>query len=258
MSGKADFSDLLPRVISAIVMLAIGAGSLWIGGDVFALVLIIAAGLMGWEMSRMHCVNHLVPMVFGLLIAAVTLCFMFLPLPWLVATSVIAAGAALVGHQRRPVAVLLMGVVIVLACTAFQVLRVGHAGFVMTLWLVLVVVATDIGGYFAGKIIGGPKIWARISPKKTWSGTTGGWVLAALIGIVFYANGVGSVQIVVFSVLVAMASQVADMAESAIKRRAGVKDSSNLIPGHGGLLDRFDGWLGAGLLVAVFRFVGAV
>jgi len=257
MSGKADFSDLMPRVLSAIVMLAVCAGSLWLGGDVFALVLIIAAGLMGWEMSRMHCVNPLVPMVFGLLLAAVTLSFMFLPLPWMIGTAVIAGGAALVGHQRRPVVVVLVGAVIVLACYALQELRAGNNGFAITLWLILVVVATDIGGYFAGKMIGGPKILPRISPKKTWSGTLGGWVLAAIVGYIFHIYGVGPLWLVLYSVLLSMASQAADMVESSIKRGAGVKDSSNLIPGHGGLLDRFDGWLGAGLLAAIFLFFGA-
>lgn len=254
MTNKADFSDLMPRLISAVVMVAIGAGSLWVGGDVFALVLIIAAGLMGWEMSRMHCVNHLVPMVFGLLIAAVTLSVMFLTLPWSIGSAVLAAGAALLGHQRRPVAVLIVGGVIVAACAGLQELRSGF-GFAWALWVILVVVATDVGGYFAGKMIGGPKIWARISPKKTWSGTVGGWVLAAAVGYGFYANGNGGVGIAVASVFVSIASQAGDMVESAIKRRAGIKDSSNLIPGHGGLLDRFDGWLGAGLLVAVYLLV---
>ncbi len=254
---SADFSDLMPRIASAIVMVAIGAGSLWMGGDVFALVLIISAGLMGWEMSRMHCVNPLVPMVFGLLLAAVTLCFMFLSLPWVIGSGVIAAGAALVGHQRRPLAVLLVGVVIVLACSAFQEMRSGSNGFAITLWVILVVVATDIGGYFAGKMIGGPKILPRISPKKTWSGTLGGWVLAAIVGYLFHVYGVGPLLLVVYSILLSMASQAADMVESSIKRRAEVKDSSNLIPGHGGLLDRFDGWLGAGFLAAFVLLLGA-
>ncbi len=256
MSSKADFSDLMPRLISAIVMVAIGAGSLWMGGDVFALVLIIAAGLMGWEMSRMHCVNHLVPMVYGLLIAALTLSVMFLTLPWIIGTAILATGAALLGHQRRPVAVLIVGAVIVAACAGLQELRSGF-GVAWALWLILVVVATDVGGYFAGKMIGGPKIWARISPKKTWSGTIGGWVLAAIVGYGFYTNGIGGVGLVVASVFVSMASQAGDMVESAIKRRAGIKDSSNLIPGHGGLLDRFDGWLGAGLLAAIYLMAAA-
>ena len=124
-------------------------------------------------------------------------------------------------------------------------------GFVWMLWLVLVVVVTDILGYFAGRLIGGPKFWPRVSPKKTWAGTAGGWVGAALVGAAFaFATGAG-LQLIGVSVAVSMASQMGDIAESAIKRRVGVKDSSNLIPGHGGLLDRFDGMLGASVLVLI-------
>jgi len=250
MTPKADFSDLKLRVLSAIVMVAIGGAAVWVGGDVFAVVLIVAAGLMGWEMSRMHCVNHLVPMVFGVLIAASLLCLLFLPLAWAIGAAVLTAGAALMGHQKTPVAVLLVGIVIVVAWAGLDMLRANY-GLGWTLWLILVVVASDIGGYFAGKQIGGPKIWPKISPKKTWSGTVGGWVLAALVGYGAYVFGLAGLWIIPVSVAVSFFSQLGDMAESAIKRRAGVKDSSNLIPGHGGLLDRFDALLGAGLLVAI-------
>ena len=255
MKAQPDFSDLTARTLSAIAMLAIGLGSLWVGGDVFAVVLIVAAGLMGWELSRMHCENYLVPLVFGLLLAAALLCRMFLPLVWAIAAGGIAAGAALKGHQKRPAVVLAAGIVIVLACAGLQELRGGY-GLGWTLWLILCVIASDIGGYFTGKMIGGPKLWTRISPKKTWSGTIGGWVLAAVVGVVAYIQGLGPILIVIASVLVSMAAQAGDLVESAIKRHAGVKDTSQLIPGHGGFLDRFDGLLGAALLVAIGLWLG--
>jgi phosphatidate cytidylyltransferase len=124
-------------------------------------------------------------------------------------------------------------------------------GFEWMLWLVLVVVATDVVGYFAGRMIGGPKFWPRVSPKKTWAGTVSGWVGAALVGGVFMASTGAGAQLIGISVAVSMASQMGDIAESAIKRRVGVKDSSNLIPGHGGLLDRFDGMLGASVFLLI-------
>ena len=117
----------------------------------------------------------------------------------------------------------------------------------------LVVVVTDVAGYFAGRIIGGPKFWPAVSPKKTWAGTTAGWLAAAVVGVVF---GIGSGvmgTLVLASVLLSFASQLGDIAESAIKRRVGVKDSSTLIPGHGGLLDRFDGMLGAALALLLLE-----
>ncbi len=257
MNAKADFSDLTARTLSAMAMLAVGLGSLWVGGDVFAVVLIIAAGLMGWETSRMHCSNPLVPLVFGLLVAAALLCLMFLPLIWALVSGAIAVGAALLGHQKRPLVVLAAGAAIVLACAALQYLRSWY-GLGWTFWLILCVIATDIGGYFAGKLIGGPKLWVRISPKKTWSGTIGGWIGAALIGLGAFQMGLGTIAIVLTSVLISVASQAGDLVESAMKRQAGIKDSSQLIPGHGGLLDRFDGLMGAGLLFAVGLTLGLV
>jgi phosphatidate cytidylyltransferase len=126
-------------------------------------------------------------------------------------------------------------------------------GLTWMLWLVLVVAVTDIGGYFAGRIIGGPKFWPRVSPKKTWSGTVAGWVGAGVVGWAFMATTGMGVALIGISVALSMASQMGDIAESAVKRRAGVKDSSALLPGHGGVWDRFDGMLGASLLLLVIE-----
>ena len=130
-------------------------------------------------------------------------------------------------------------------------------GFGWMLWLVLVVVVTDVVGYFAGRMIGGPKFWPAVSPKKTWAGTVSGWIGAAIVGWLFSINtGVG-LQLMGISIAVSMASQMGDIAESGLKRKMGVKDSSNLIPGHGGLMDRFDGMLGAALFVLIIgQFIG--
>ena len=100
----------------------------------------------------------------------------------------------------------------------------------------------------AGRMIGGARFWPSISPKKTWSGTIAGWILTGLLGaVLMYYSGL--IWMVPVSVAVAFGSQLGDIAESWIKRRVGVKDSSNLIPGHGGFLDRFDGFIGgAGVL----------
>ncbi len=122
-------------------------------------------------------------------------------------------------------------------------------------WLVLVVVASDIMGYFAGRMLGGPKFWPRVSPKKTWSGTVAGWVGAAAVGLVLVVMGHAGPAIVVLSPLVALAGQMGDIVESLLKRRAGVKDASRLIPGHGGVLDRFDALIGAVLAVWLWGLV---
>ena len=119
-------------------------------------------------------------------------------------------------------------------------------GIFLVVWLICVVVATDVAGYFAGKAIGGKKFWPSISPKKTWAGILAGWAAAAVVG-----GLMGGEELAAISVFMSFASQLGDIAESAIKRRSGVKDSSNLIPGHGGLLDRFDGLIAANLVVLI-------
>jgi phosphatidate cytidylyltransferase len=129
------------------------------------------------------------------------------------------------------------------------------AGTPAIVWIVLVVVTSDVMGYFAGRILGGPKFWPAISPKKTWSGTAAGWLGAAIVGFGFWALGYASAGILLLSPLVAFAGQMGDIAESWIKRRTGVKDSSNLIPGHGGFLDRFDAMTGAVVLVMLLSLL---
>jgi len=124
-------------------------------------------------------------------------------------------------------------------------------GIVWMAWLLIVVVVVDVAGYFAGRLLGGPKFWPSVSPNKTWSGTTAGWIVAAGVGVIFLAAAGGDANVIGISIACAMAAQMGDIAESAMKRRVGVKDSSNLIPGHGGLLDRFDGMLGAALLLVI-------
>jgi phosphatidate cytidylyltransferase len=120
---------------------------------------------------------------------------------------------------------------------------------VAILFLFALVWGTDIAAYFAGRAIGGPKLWPAVSPKKTWSGTVAGWVGAAIVGAIFLRFTTAGPDLPWISAALSLASQIGDITESAIKRRMGVKDSSNLIPGHGGLLDRFDGMLGAALFM---------
>jgi phosphatidate cytidylyltransferase len=129
-------------------------------------------------------------------------------------------------------------------------------GFVALILILLVVWVTDIGGYFAGRGIGGPKLWPRVSPKKTWAGAVGGFVASLLIAAGFAAFGLGKTgPLLLLGAVLSIASQLGDLFESAVKRRFGVKDSSHIIPGHGGLMDRLDGFVAAVVLAAVFGFL---
>jgi phosphatidate cytidylyltransferase len=135
-------------------------------------------------------------------------------------------------------------------------------GFVALILILLVVWVTDIGGYFAGRGIGGPKLWPRVSPKKTWAGAIGGFVASLFVAAGFAAFSKIDPPLKLGPLLLAaaalsIASQLGDLFESAVKRRFGVKDSSHIIPGHGGLLDRLDGFVAAVVLAAIFGFLRA-
>jgi phosphatidate cytidylyltransferase len=136
---------------------------------------------------------------------------------------------------------------------ASVLLRLDQAwGFVALVLVLLVVWVTDIGGYFAGRGIGGPKLWPRVSPKKTWAGAIGGFILSLAIAAGFAGFGLGKMgPLLLLGAVLSIASQLGDLFESAVKRRFGVKDSSHLIPGHGGLLDRLDGFVAAIALAAL-------
>jgi phosphatidate cytidylyltransferase len=125
-------------------------------------------------------------------------------------------------------------------------------GFVALVLVLLVVWVTDIGGYFAGRGIGGPKLWPRVSPKKTWAGAVGGFIASLAIAGGFAGFGFGKMgPLLLLGAALSIASQFGDLFESAVKRRFGVKDSSQIIPGHGGLLDRLDGFVYAIVLAAL-------
>ncbi len=128
-------------------------------------------------------------------------------------------------------------------------------GLALTLWLYGVVWATDIGAFFVGRALGGPKLWPKISPKKTWSGLVGGTVVgvgvAMLLNILLAVPGLASPTVLAVSLVASLAVHAGDLFESALKRKFSVKDSSQLIPGHGGFMDRLDGFALASLIVAV-------
>ena len=129
-------------------------------------------------------------------------------------------------------------------------------GFMALIFVFLVVWITDILGYFVGRGVGGPKLWVRISPKKTWSGAIGGVVGSVLFAAAFSAAGYGKLApMLLLGTVISVISQLGDLFESALKRQYGVKDSSHIIPGHGGLLDRLDGFMAAIIAAAVIGYL---
>ncbi|MEM1267849.1 MAG: phosphatidate cytidylyltransferase [Pseudomonadota bacterium] len=251
------FADLGVRILSAAVLVLLAFLAFW--KDIFFAVLLcgFATCVMLWEFRRIVLGSASLRepalwVMMGAGAAAVVVTGVA-TLWWAVVP--LAAGIAALAVVERPtwrwMAPALFYIAFGLAVLV-DLRRAPDTGVVAVLWLILVVVAVDVGGYFAGRTFGGPKLAPRISPSKTWAGVIGGLVLAALVGLAFSLGGWGASQkaIILISLVVALASQMGDLLESALKRHFGVKDSSRLIPGHGGLLDRFDGLLGGLLMVA--------
>lgn len=256
--NAASFTDLRARALSGVVMAAIGIGAVWAGGLVFDLLVSALVGLMVWELTRMLDRDA----AFGKaeaqgITAAVAILVFWLQLAGGFLLGAVVLTIALLAWRFPKDRAIAAGylALILFAGLGLMGLR-SDFGMVWVLWLVLLVIGSDVAGYFAGRIIGGPKLWPRVSPKKTWSGTVAGWVLAALIAFAFMGPLGAGAGLILASVLVAMAGQAGDIAESAIKRHAGVKDSSNLIPGHGGVLDRFDAMIAAALMVLILASLG--
>lgn len=207
--------DLPVRAASGVVMVAIAGTALWLGGMVWQAFVGLVALVGAFELWR---------------IAA-------------------RFGAGAVGHA----AVFIIG----LAYIAFAAYSLAILPLEVVLGIVAIVIATDTGAYFSGRAIGGPKIAPRISPSKTWAGLAGGATAAALVSFAFFYSNIGErafspMGLVALGIgaLLAVVAQAGDFLESYLKRRAAVKDSGNLIPGHGGVLDRVDGLLPVAIVAA--------
>lgn len=218
-------SDLPTRAISAVGMLLVAGGALWFGGWVWAaFVAAVALGVL-WEWWGLAC---------GFVASAAG------RTAWLLGGFVYIGLAALTLFMLRVVPLPL--------------------GNILLFAIILAVIGTDVGAYFSGRTFGGPKIAPKISPSKTWSGLAGGMLGAAvaLVLVTYHAEGFSDLGLKLLAgAMIAVVAQSGDFFESWMKRRAGVKDASNLIPGHGGLFDRADGLLAVSFvlgLIAAFNF----
>ena len=256
------FADLGLRVASGLALAVIAFLDIWAGGAWAAGFIALILALMLWEYHRMVTGDGRIAAP-GFLAAAVAgVASIVATATWGAAggIGVLAAGAVAVAAAGRPwsgwlvAGYLYMG----LAMGALIVLRAKEPeGVWLILWLVLVVVAADVGAYFVGRSVGGRKLWVRVSPGKTWSGAIGGLAFAGLAGVGFgLAVGWNAAWIGVLSLGIAVFSQLGDLLESGVKRRFGVKDASGLIPGHGGVMDRLDGVMGGVWFFGVIDALG--
>lgn len=250
------WADLTQRFGSGLMVAVVGVVVLVVGHlplHVGAAVLI--AGLM-WELTRITASQRYSSpasrrsRLLALMSALIFLFVSFYPFEYAV---LLVAVPVVIGwrgtnpaHRGKFVAFALS---FFLACLSLLQVR-EDAGLAVALWIAVTAVQSDVLGYFVGKALGGPKFWPAISPNKTWSGTLAGWIGAVVLAVLFIAAGYGSWWMLPVAPLLAFAGQMGDIAESALKRRTGIKDSSDLIPGHGGVMDRFDA-LTAAFLVAL-------
>jgi phosphatidate cytidylyltransferase len=248
-SAPSPWADLAPRATSAAAMIAVGTACVVAGGVWFQMLAVFVTAVMIWELWTM--IEPQGPtrgMLLAALVASVLSGQLAIQETWGLGLFLVAPAFGAFALRRERGTFFLFALAVQVAGWGLVTFRIDF-GFLWLVWLIVVVVMTDVMGYFAGRLIGGPKFWPRVSPKKTWAGTVGGWVGAAAVGLVFQRVGHAGTALVPLSILLSMASQWGDIAESALKRRMGVKDSSQLIPGHGGLFDRFDAMLGASLFM---------
>nr|WP_111298074.1 phosphatidate cytidylyltransferase [Paracoccus saliphilus] len=248
------WGDLSRRVASTLVLLAIGLLLALAQGAWLRLGMAVISAVTFWELAAMtgwrRPARHVT--LFGrsrpIALAAIAgvsqaVALTGLPLAWLALLVPIILGLpGAARHDRLTYAI--FGAAILLVAFGLVGFRENY-GLNFVLWLMGVIMISDTAGYFFGRVIGGPKFWPAVSPKKTWSGTIAGWIGACILGAVLWGVGIGDPMLIWVSPLVCFAGQMGDIAESWLKRRAGVKDSSNLIPGHGGFMDRFDAVTGA-------------
>lgn len=259
MTGqKAPASELTQRIMVGAILIIVAVAEIWFGGLAFW-ILVTAGGLiMVSEYAGLLKVSdeHRKMAMFAMCIPLGVLAPLALG-PGFFALGLTFGMAIAVAIVARNAALGAGLVYIGLPVLALLWLRqLPDDGLVLTFWALSLVWATDIGAYFAGRAIGGPKIAPAISPSKTWAGLFGGMAMATLLAAGFHRWLGLSVPLVMATPFLAVAAQAGDFFESWMKRRAGVKDSGTLLPGHGGVLDRLDGVATATPLAALLVAMG--
>jgi phosphatidate cytidylyltransferase len=253
--------DFPRRLVWGLGMGLVAAFVIFSGATPFAVLVLLVALLLGWEWSRLVHGSD-----------AYTL----------IAVHVGAAGVAAVlaalGYVGLALIFLPIGAILAMLLSLgrnslFSALGVFYAGMpaIAMIWLrsdvplglsavvflVVIVIVSDTAGFLAGRLLEGPRLWSRVSPRKTWAGFIAALGVSAIVGALFWLIIPGSspVRLAASAAILAFFAQIGDLAESALKRRFGVKDASSLIPGHGGVMDRVDGLVAAASVVALASLV---
>lgn len=254
--------ELQQRVVSGLAVAVVALAVLYWGPGPFAFLLAGVAAAMSWEWGRIVrgkdadviTALHIATVLLAVGLAAFDMAGLAVAA---VAIGAITASALAVGSGSSSLSaagVLYTGLPVI----SLEWLRSDPSlGIVAVLFIVLAVAATDTAAYFTGRTFGGPKLWPAISPNKTWSGLIGGVSAAAIVGALYpYFSGSGyALWLAILGLALGLISQGGDLAESALKRRFGLKDASQLIPGHGGFMDRMDGLVAASIASGILALV---
>jgi len=246
-------TSLNSRVISALILAPLVAWAIYIGSPVYDLLVLAAIVVMAWEWRRLCAAQHFDTAGIIMTISVVGATGM----TWFqqvgLAVLSVAAGALIVylmiaGSEGKSSIWTIAGL-LAIGLTGISLILIRRIGddWSVTMWLLVAVWATDINAFLVGRTVGGPKLASKISPGKTWSGLIGG-IVGAVGWSVIWALWTGAEQagtVALLGAAIAIFAQLGDLGVSRVKRRYGVKDTGTLIPGHGGLLDRVDGIIGA-------------
>ena len=250
--------------------------AVWFGGVAFAILLAFIGGCIGYELACMASIRSKLRAGVMILIGTATpLIGLFVGIQAALIMTVFGTGVWFlliffnVADFKDKLGIFAIGFLSLLAILSLILLRsTEFGGIAITIYLIAVVAGVDSGAYFAGRSIGGPKLAPSISPNKTWAGLAGGTIAAGLVGLLFfYVPALGGNDVIILgaidggvvgalaiSFIIAPLAQFGDLLESWIKRRRGLKDSGNLIPGHGGILDRIDGYLTVAPVVTLIAY----
>jgi phosphatidate cytidylyltransferase len=252
-------SDLQTRLVSAFVLIAIAAIGIYVGGVWAGIMVAVFVVVVHLEWSRLVEGSLTAAIPYTAAVAAATLLAGFgMVLPAIVITLVAMLVSAIARRTPWQPAGILYAATLGISVVALRIAP-GY-GVIAIVFTLAVVWATDSGALLAGRLIGGAKLWPRVSPNKTWAGAIGGTVAGVAAGLIVTAvfpdvEPGPAVALVAFAL--SIAGQVGDLAESAVKRRFGAKDSGNIIPGHGGMMDRLDSLVFAAALAFAIGWVHA-
>ncbi len=256
LGGK--WSDFGVRLASALILAPIALAALWLGGLAWQALVVLGMLGMAGEWTRLAGLKRGNIVIFAGIFTAWLLAVFF---GWSACATALTLFTLITAWRFGWFAALGLPYIGIGGFSLLWLRLSMGDGLQVTLFLVAVIWATDIGAYIAGRFIGGAKLAPRISPGKTWSGSLGGLLIGGLTGAAlgnyFGAPGI-AVQALLAALLLSLCAQAGDLLESAIKRKLGVKDSGRTIPGHGGLLDRLDGFLAAAPVAVILAVILAV